>query len=227
MRSILRLLAVLLVTSVFSPAEAQTEYFTEGERLISGSTFVQQGEDLRGVGFEVEIAPSSRVAFTFGYGGADAEMVAGSDGIREDGEIVTWSGAITGYPLRQGEGGAFTLGVGVGVGHTRSTVTLRFQEFVERFDNSAITLTANLLAAGVVTKAESPIRGVLQVQAGAAMLLGESDVAYAQLIGAGFGAGFAVSPRVLVVVEPAALVTISSGATTITLVGSLGLAYAF
>lgn len=221
------LLAVLLVASACSPAEAQTEYFTGDERLLSGSAFVQQGEDLRGIGFEVEIAPSSRVAFTFGYGRADAEIVANPDDIREEGEIVTWNGAITGYPLRQGEGGPFTLGVGVGVGHTRSTVALRFQEFVQRFDNSAITLTANVLAAGVVTKAESPIRGVLQMQAGAAMLLGESDIAYAQLLGAGFGAGFAVSPSVLVIVEPSALVTISSGETAIALVGALGLAYAF
>lgn len=218
---------VLLVASAVSSAEAQTEYFIGGERLVSGSTFVQEGEDLSGLGFEVEIAPSSRVAFAFGYGRADADIGAGSDDIEDEGEIVTWSGAITGYPLRQGEGGPFTLGVGVGVGHTRSSVTLRFREFVQRFEASAITLTANLLAAGVVTNAESPVRGVLQVQAGAVMILGETDVAYAQLFGAGFGAGFALRPDVLVVVEPSALVTISSGETAITLVGALGLAYAF
>jgi hypothetical protein len=222
-----RLVVLVMVAGMLAPAAAQTEYFIEGERLIAGSTFVQQGEDLRGVGFEVEIAPSSRVAFALGYGRASTEFGGEVVDIEEEGRIVTWTGAVTGYPLRQGKGGPFTLGLGVGVGHTRSTVTLGFENFVERFENSAITLAANLLAAGVVTKPENPIRGVLQAQVGATMLLGESDIAYAQLIGAGFGAGFAIHPGLLVIVEPSALVTISSGETVITLVGALGLAHSF
>ena len=225
MRPVQILLAVAFSLCTFAPAEAQTEYFVESERVISGSMFVQQGGNLGGTGFEIEFAPSSRVAFAFGYGRASADFEGQILEFREEGSITTWSGAITGYPLRQGEGGPFSLGVGLGIGHTRSTVALRLEEFVERLDFSAITLTANLLATGVVTKPTSPIRGVLQVQASAAMVLGESDLAYAQLLGAGVGVGFAVSPRVLVILEPSALLTISRGETTRTLVGALGLAY--
>lgn len=120
MRLPICLLAILFVAVPAVPAVAQAEYFTSGERVVSGGGFVQWPKGgVTSSGFQIEGMVTPRIALAAGFGRSIVPDPYGPFGEPAPGrEVVftTWSAGSVVYLGRQDLDGALTVSLGLSAG---------------------------------------------------------------------------------------------------------------
>ena len=207
----MRLLDLLRVAAcslcLFSPALAQTEYFTNGRPVVglSGSRASADGQSAFGFGLEAMVSPKAGAAISFSRSTVEA-------GSREF-EVNVVSVGVQAFPARQGSDGAVTLGVAFGLG------------FLNGNDTSAKTINVGVQAAHVIGGAKPGIQLVPKAELALVLALAETTAAASQALGVGLGVALRAAPAFVIFLEPNASISFGSGDSQTFLGGTFGIGF--
>jgi hypothetical protein len=193
MRFVLRLLAVLLAASILSPAEAQTEYFTNGQPVVGlrGTTTTAEGQRAFGFGLEAMVTPKVGGTFSFSQSTAESDF--------EQLDVNVFSLGVQAYPARQGLDGAITLGMAFGLGILSGNGV------------DAKTINVGVQAAHVIGAAKPGVQLVPKAELALVLALAETTAAASQAIGVGMGIALRATPEFVIILEPNVSVAFGSG----------------
>lgn len=216
-------LGTMLLT--ITPAQAQGEYFTQGEQVIGVGGFLLREDGVRGSGLQLEGMVSSRVAFSFGIGQTNVEAVRDVDAFDEDAyDLTSWSLGAAVYAGRQGVDGPLTIRAGLNVGRT----TVGQEDGDGGIDEvGAIVLSPSVGIAHMVTPPEAPFAVVPNIGGAVTLLLAEPGADAAFSLGLGVGLGIRFAPTFVLAFEPGLSFVFEQENTRVGRVGLLSLNFAY
>lgn len=201
---------LLLVLSLATPAEAQAEYFVDGERVGGVGGFVQRQDAAIGASVQAGVMVSKRVALSVSGGQTRVD-----DPYEGDLYVSTFTAGATVYAGRQNIDGPLTVAASFGIGRVAVDD-----------DAYATPISAGFGIGRDLMPSGSPVAVVPSLQAALLLLLGDAATSSATL-GAGLGLGLRMSPAVVFAFEPGLSLDLGPGDSEFAFIGGMSLTLAY